>query len=206
MAKYKMSDWADYVRGLLSHDEATAMRNHLATAATSEERRLVGSLERLAAAAQQENRLEPPAYAVRSVEALFRQRSPHRESIVERLRLDLVFDSMMAPAAAGSRSLHDTSRQLLFQSDEYALDVRVAYPGDRQGSVVVGQLLERAGTPLDHVPAHLVRDGEIAATAFTSEFGSFCIESGVTPPAELRLLVEEGREIVVDLDPASESE
>ncbi len=95
-----------------------------------------GTLELLGASALE----EPPPAAVAQVKALFRQHRPGGDRVAPRpLSAILRFDSARAAPAFGLRSSGVLERQLFFQADPYALDLRLGPAGT--GWIVAGQVL-----------------------------------------------------------------
>ncbi len=199
MKHYDITEWTDFARGVANEARRRAMEDHLA-AGCRRCQRLATSLQRVVETGASELRHEPPAYAVRSVKAFFGLQRPKRAPGWASTTLPLTFDSALAPASAGTRGLEDSSRQLLFESEEFALDVRLQRQlGDRE-AMVVGQLLKRPAEPVANAPAYLVCDGAIAASGFTGEFGGFRMDCPRHGALDLWLFVSDTERIAVTLD------
>lgn len=204
MSHFDIARWADHVRGLTNEKVAAKMGLHLESCSRCNQ--LVTALERVREDAAAERRHPVPAYAARSAKSIFGLQRPERENALTRLNLKLTFDSALAPAAVGARSLHDATRQLLFESEDFALDVRVDYPSGTGNAIVVGQLLGSEGEPVEHARAYLLADGEIGSAGFTSEFGGFYMEGDRKIPLELWLDLDDDRRISVNLDLGGEAQ
>ncbi len=199
MKHYDVTEWTDFVRGVADPARQRAMEDHLATGC-GRCGRIATALRRVVEAGANELRHQPPDYAVRSVKAFFGLHRPERAPGWATTTLPLTFDSALAPASAGTRTLEDRSRQLLFESDDFALDVRLQrQSGDRE-AMVVGQLLKRPAEPVANAPAYLVCDGAIASSGFTGEFGGFRMDCPRQGALDLWLFVSDTERIAVTLD------
>ncbi len=199
MRHYDLADWTDFVRGVASDAKREAMEGHLSTGCDRCQR-MAEALQLVVASGASELRHQPPDYAVRSVKAYFALQRPERAPGWNPITLPLTFDSALAPASAGTRASGDRSRQLLFESADFALDVRLErQPGDLQG-VVVGQLLKRPADPVANAPAYLVCDGAITSSGFTGEFGGFRMDCPKKGTLDLWLFVSDSERIAVTLN------
>ena len=79
---------------------------------------------------------DAPRYVVRSAIDIF---SPERRPPLPRIIATLIFDSRNAGPAFGMRSLHATSRQLLYEAQHTDLDLRITIQNEE--CVVAGQVL-----------------------------------------------------------------
>jgi anti-sigma factor RsiW len=82
----------------------------------------------------------PPAHVVAEAKRLFRTLSnPAGPGPRQQIAASLHFDSMQAPAAMGLRAGASAERQMLFATEEYLVDLRIAPSGELW--IVSGQLL-----------------------------------------------------------------
>lgn len=199
MKHFKITEWTDYVRGLADADRRQAMESHLASGC-KRCAELADSLARVAEVGRSESRHQAPDYAVRSIKAFFSLQRPERASGLATITLPRSFDSALAPASAGTRNFGEQGRQLLFESEDFALDVRFERPGSESSGVIVGQLLKRPAEPVANAPAYLVSDGAIAASAFTGDFGGFRLDCPAEGTLDLWLIVSDTERIAVTLE------
>ncbi len=199
MNHYQISQWADYVRGMAEFDDLTTMGSHLEGCARCS--RVVGSLRRVAGATAVERVSAPPAGTVRSVKAFFTLQQPGAPSSWRELHLGRVFDSALAPAAAATRASDSDERQLLFESDEYTLELSVDRSPEAEEAVLRGQLLEAHGEPRSHTPVFLMGGGEVLGRTISEEQGTFEIVGRLVRPCELWVFPDEEHHIKLRLDP-----
>ncbi len=141
---------------------------------------------------------QPPEGLLRTVKALSgfsRSGRKHR-----RVKMRLSFDSLFSPALAGARSMHGSSRHLVFYSQNFALDLRMDYERSVRDMVVVGQLLNRDWGPLSDVPAYLVSGDRVVSHSTTGRLGEFHMECRPRGPMHLQLAVNDEELIDVELD------
>lgn len=188
MSKYDVTLWSDYVRGLLDPATRNELSAYLELPGSVAARRTVKAFDGLLAFAARDAAAEPPASALRSVKALGSMLRPTRESWLRKLQSVLVFDSSMAPLAAGVRDLGHLDRQLIFRSDDYYVDLRLEQEATNSVWVVVGQLLrEKDGvSPVAGVPVIAANDERFLSRSTTGKLGEFQAEG--LPSADLRLL------------------
>jgi hypothetical protein len=168
--------WADFARNVVTPATRMTMQQHLddgckPCAAT------LKTWQRVHAIAKGESVFMPPADVVRVVKSQFAAVAPEKSR-----GLRLLFDSALAPLAAGVRG-SVAARQFLYETDEYYIDLRIE--PQRQASqhqaahaAVVGQVLHRAGKERGAQGlAVLLQEGsrQIAETS-TNQFGEFQLE------------------------------
>lgn len=189
MTHYTPGKWVDYVRGVAADPQSMAA--HLDTGCARCARRHAAA-EHLARLAAAESRDAPPAYALRGVKAFFGLQQPQakRPSLLQALRFETVFDSALAPAAAGVRRTAGERRELILRSEEYELDLEIEPIPRSDRTRVAGLLLEHSARPSVHVPIYLLADDRVVASAFTGELGDFSLDCPRDLPLTLRLQLE----------------
>lgn len=188
MTRYDITDWSDFVRGLVSPAEEEKMQRVLDRSETA--RRHVAALRQVTELARAEAECSPPDWAVRSVKALGSLHRPQEElepSLLERVAMSLTFDSLTSPALAGTRDVQAHDRQLVYETDAYRVDLRLEPQTDLQKSVVVGQLLRSADDfePMADVAVLAKSGDEIVSRVHTGRHGEF--QSDGLPIADLDL-------------------
>jgi hypothetical protein len=169
---YSEVSWADFMRNLVPAEERTAMQRHLdggceQCGATLQMWREVFSV------ASGEKAVTPPPDVVHLVKAEFAVAGP----VADR-KVRLIFDSTLQPATAGVRG-SVSARQLLYETDDFCIDLRLQPHREARLTSVIGQVLSRArssGHSTNAMPVRLCsRDASIAETV-TNQFGEFHLE------------------------------
>lgn len=205
MPPYDLSQWTDYARGLNDPQSRGELAAHLALPGSESARRSVAAFEGLLAFARRDAELEPPADALRGAKllgALLRPGGAGGEGWLSRLRSRLTFDSAATPLAFGVRhfggDLGD-DRQLIFQSDDYCVDLRLEREAARGSWVVVGQLLcEKDGVaPVPGVSMLATSEDRFVGRTRTGELGEF--QAAGLPGADLRFFFLVSEEICLEV-------
>ena len=196
MTKFEITRWCDFVRGLAEPEEAEEMRRALASPRPPRE---AAAMRRVAELARADRELDVPEWAIRGAKAIGCLQRPAdaaaaSPSIWKRLAFEVVFDSLLHPAAAGTRELQTWDRQIVYRSSDYTVDVRVEYETD--STVLVGEIL-RNSRPLPEVPVLVAAGERIVARALSGEFGEFQAED--LPRDSLRLSLLVGSDERIDL-------
>ena len=107
---------------------------HVATCSAC--RDTLSRLERLIFMMKNDTAQDPPRDVLMSAINIF---SPRLQPPVRRIIATLVFDSRAAPPDFGMRSLHSSSRQLLFWAEDADLDLRITIQNEE--CIVAGQVI-----------------------------------------------------------------
>jgi hypothetical protein len=157
--------------------------------------------QRVAAIGRSEASFAPPEETVRAVKSAY-VRYLHPVSPAPRsLLAQLVFDSFRAPAALGVRTLDQCSRQLLFEADDLAIDLRIETAAGSVRSSLMGQLLHRSQQTenLGELPVAILLGKHSVAQTTTNPFGEFLFELELTRRHRIRIQLDAIRSIVVPL-------
>jgi len=198
MSHYDLTEWVDFVRGLLPAERAAAMQDHLDTGCPdcgASARRLSS----LAAAAQADEGYEPPAHLLRFAKAAFSLRRPERVWALPRLAARLAFNSLETALAQGTRGpAEELSRQSLYEAGDYSVHLRFEQPAGVSRVSLVGQIANRRvpDPPMGHVPVFLTRGRSVVARSLSNEFGEFQIEYDPHPALRLQIPVSDGRQSI----------
>lgn len=130
----------DLAEGRLPTEERDQLLAHIASnpQAAAE----FAELERMLDLMRSDDMEDAPSYVVSRANRLMRQKKSGevaQPNLIQRLVALLKFDSAMAPAAAGIRSVQSDVRQMLYSAEGYDIDLRVMPTGDTW--MVSGQLL-----------------------------------------------------------------
>ena len=97
---------------------------------------------------------------------------------LDRLPVELVFDTADYPRPAGVRRRDESSRHLLYQSGELCLDLRLERQPQSSRTALVGQLAD-ASDPLAAaaaVPVYVVSGEEVVARTTSNSMGEFQLD------------------------------
>lgn len=171
---YAMEQWAEFVRGTAGAEQSHAMRQHLENGCEScvELERLCTKLQRIGSA---EAAIAPPEGIVRNVKAAF---NAHAATQSAPSAIELIFDSLLQPAFAGTRSSVASARQILFKVGTIFVDFRVELEPNAKNATLVGQVLDSTAPrrPLADVPVVVQADGEELAGTTSSRTGEFQLD------------------------------
>ena len=199
MRHFALEDWVDLARESLPAEQKSAMLRHAADCS-----RCVRTLrvwQRVAAIGSSEAAFAPPEELVRAAKSAYLRHLHPPAPAPRSLLAQLVFDSFRAPAAAGVRTLDLCSRQLLFEADDLAIDLRIETAGGSPRSSLMGQLLHhsRQTETLGELPVALMLGKHSVAHTTTNPFGEFLFELELTRRHRIRIQLDPIRSIVVPL-------
>ncbi|MDX2032208.1 MAG: carboxypeptidase-like regulatory domain-containing protein [Blastocatellia bacterium] len=121
------------------------------------------------------------------------ERAPLRQ-LVAQLIFDSLFPAPFAEAREGLSSPAPASRQMLFRTEEYDIDLRFEKSDGTAGDDLIGQVMaaEQSRTDPGPVLVRLLREGETAAQTRTNARGVFRFSA--LPPGvyDLRIYVADG--------------
>lgn len=194
MEHFLEHSWADFVRGI-SCPEREDMVLHLANGC-NECAGAYDSWNRVQTVALRESNYTPPEDAVRMARLAF-ETSPAKTDVLEMLAT-LVFDTFAQPALAGARSAGAAARQLVYEADGLAVDLRFDGPPPTKKVYLTGQVLDkRAPQESLHNAAVILwseRGLPIAETKANAN-GEFNLE--LEPQDNMRLSIQvEGRALI----------
>ncbi len=202
MAHFSSRDWIDYVRNLVSSQDAAAMTSHLKSGCDSCAKEKT-AWSKLAGFAKAEAQYEPPADVVNMAIALIR--APKLEKGL-RLReiAELVFDSLLTPQLAGVRSAAGVgSRQLLYRAGEVMIDVRFEASDENERFALTGQVFRDKGSKvgMTRVPISLISGKNELARTSTNQFGEFYLEhDSADKNLQVSLEVDTEKDVFIPLD------
>ncbi|HYA25141.1 MAG TPA: hypothetical protein VEF05_13335 [Terriglobales bacterium] len=171
MKHFSEASWADFVRNQVSADQRMTMQQHIDDGC----KLCRGTLQfwqGVFSIAGKESSFTPPANAVRVVKSQFGTMFPQASSGVR-----LVFDSMLQPITAGLRG-SVAARQLLYETDDYYIDLRLEPRSTEDRAGLVGQILNRKGEDraAQGVAVQLQEGKLTIAQTSTNRFGEFQLE------------------------------
>jgi hypothetical protein len=196
---FSLESWVDIARGTAPSDEQVEMLRHVA--ACGQCARTLHTWRRVVAIARGEASFEPPPEAIRAIETAYLRQVRQVSSTGRSLLARLVFDSFRAPAAVGVRTIDLCSRQLLYEVDDLAIDLRIETPGDSARSSLIGQLLHpsKGAQSRGGLPVSLVLGRAPVARTSTNPFGEFAFDVELSKRQRIRIQLDDKRSIVVPL-------
>src|SRR5947209_8035598 len=162
----------DFVRHRLPPAETALVNRHIAECGEcSCALGLYGAVARMGA---NDAAYEPPEGIIRTVKAHF-DAEQRRAAAAPKGALELLFDSLAQPLAAGVRASVASARQLLYRVGTLYVDMRVDSELNSERAALVGQMLDSAhpGPPVSAVPV-IRRDGrKSVASTMRNSNGEF---------------------------------
>jgi len=186
MKHFDIVEWADFVRGIPGGSRQADMEAHLETGC-ARCRRTVEMFQKLIPIARNEAELEVPEYVVHCARALAALARPERIQVNSRGVSRLVFDSFLEPLPAGVRSQHRVTRQTLYETGDYSVDLRQEFERGSGRVTLVGQIGNRTTPelPVASVPVYLRSGRTVVAHTTSNQFGEF--QLAYSPRRNLRL-------------------
>lgn len=204
MDEFDVTHWSDYVRGLGDPETRALQAAHLGLPGSARARGTVEAFSALLDFGHRDAAAEPPAAALRNAKllgSLLRPAAGWRQKL-----LSLVFDSAATPLAFGVRGLAAAAddRQLIYQADDYLVDLRLERDPPSGSWVVVGQLLCERGeiAPLTGVQVFAASEDRFVGRTRTGHLGEF--QADGLPSADLRLLFLVSNEVCLEVPVSSD--
>jgi hypothetical protein len=205
MKHFTVWEWVDFVGSIDEPEIHSAMNAHLGGCPTCQ--RTVEMLRTVAELALKERGYEPPERALRYAEAIYSLYRPEKSGLA-RLIAQLIHDSAMVPLPAGIRAEDRLSRHLVYQAENYYLDLQLEYqPSGRV--TLIGQLANQGAPAIStaNVPVCLMERSTLLATTLCNQLVEFHLECAPSRYLRLHLpLPTAGKQLEVplsDLDPDS---
>jgi hypothetical protein len=205
MRHYNLLQWTDYTRGVIGTEERGQMDHHLAEGCRECGDSVI-FLRQLAQTAAGHKLATPPAYLTEAARHIFTALSPKQPSLhpLQRLAACLVFDSCHDLSPVGARSIRATARQMMYEAEEYCLDLRAETGRESIETTLVGQIADktRPEVPLASLPVTVVAGKRIVHQTHSNQQGEFCFQ--FVPRGNLTLcvhLLAAGKQMEVSLSP-----
>jgi hypothetical protein len=191
MKHFTTEEWIDFVNQVAADSKKVAMQEHLQKGC----KRCRESLElwqKVRRAGAAERSYQPPADIVHAAKVAFVASSRATKSKRPASVIELLFDSFLQPAFAGTRSAASGMRQMLYRADPYQVDIQIEAKPDGTRLLVTGQLLDvsKPDQVCREVQVLLSnRRGSVVRTV-TTPFGEFRGE--IDNSGDLELLLPRG--------------
>lgn len=174
---YDITEWFDFVRGLMDTDRHAALEAHRDACASC--RNTSAWAQRVLAATAQERQREVPAQVVHNARAIFALRGLDQVQLRPGSIARMVFDSFSQPALQGVRSEQRSDiRHMLYEADGYVLDLQLEHERGMAATSLIGQIHRVADTdtPVTRMPVTLQSGENIIASTVSNQFGEFIFE------------------------------
>jgi hypothetical protein len=188
--------WADFARNLVTPSVKTTMQRHIDDGCKKCEATLL-IWQGVASVAKAESSYVPPDDTLRVAKSQF---GGVAGGLKTSLPVRLVFDSSLQPVAAGLRGTV-SSRQFLYEADDYVIDLRLEPQRELDRISLVGQVLNRAKThrAAQGVLVRLLKGVLPVANTATNDFGEFQLEFDAGHDLSIAIGMDEEKVIVLPL-------
>lgn len=183
-----LEDWSDFVRGTTGPDETTEMDRHLSEGCgrCSKQRDAMRAVARVA---RFDRKLEIPTRVLASVMSGFRIQRLLADKERATKGASLVFDSLLAPAATGTRAGQREERHLVYESGDLTLEIHLHPVPSSTRWRIDGQLFDASAEPFGDIAAFLIANGSMRSQVATGPEGTFSLTTGSGGAAELDLIL-----------------
>src|SRR5262249_14093023 len=177
MNHYAIDQWVDFSRKLIGEEETARMRAHLASGCR-ECGQLSDFTTKLARTCEGLLAVDVPESAMRLARAIFPLRVPSRPGRGNRLPIELIFDSFLAPAPAGLRATWQVGWQGLYRAGDCSVDLRIEPELKSSRASVIGQITNHMMPEenMSNLPASLRLGDQTIAETVSNRFGEFQME------------------------------
>lgn len=200
MMHFAMEQWADYSRDLVGREERRHMQRHL-EAGCPGCRELAELTHRLVNCCASIAANKVPEETVRLARAIFPVQTQVRPKRGNRVPIELIFDSFLAPAPTGLRSTWQVGWQGLYRAGECSLDLRIEPELKSSRAAVIGQLTNHV-TPsrvMGDLAVSLLAGDRVIAQTVSNRFGEFQLEYEQDGQLQLVIRLKDADEIQVPL-------
>jgi hypothetical protein len=200
MRHYSEEQWVDFARNTIEGSVKNAMQSHLNTGCAKCSQELA-MWQHLHQVAQRTSNDQPSEGSLRIVKSAFAIQWPAKQPAPQAAIVELLFDSFLTPALAGVRSAASRSRQLLYGTATYRIDVRIDPQIDSDRVVLIGQILNSAEPKerLADVPVTVWKGKKMLASSTTNHQGEFQIECEMDSSFRLMITLPGQREVSLPL-------
>jgi hypothetical protein len=198
MRHFDLGDWADFARGVVDEERKAAMNSHLDSGCDSC-RKVANLWRHVNEIGRRESAYEPPEDTLRNAKAAVRFQMPKEDIQYMKIASKLLFDSQLQPQWVGVRSGESEVRQLLFESGDFNVDIRIELMEDTLKVALIGQVLNASNLEgqIMAAPVTLLSGIHRVAETVTNQFGEFRLEFILEEGLQLGILVPEGIELRV---------
>jgi hypothetical protein len=200
MKHYAIDEWVDYSRNVAGPEESARMRAHLADGCP-ECHHLADFTAKLTQSCGGLAAIEVPDSAMRLARAIFPMRATDRPRRGNRIPIELIFDSFMAPAPAGLRATWQVGWQGLYRAADCSVDLRIEPELKSTRAAVIGQISNHVqpGVEMGGLAVSLRTGKQVVAETRSNRFGEFQMEFEQQSQLKLCIFLEDSKVIQVPL-------
>lgn len=178
--------------------EAEPIRLHLDAGCPACQRELEQAEKILAAAACPEFKQPPPWLIEETIGLITRDATESSEFPLERIPTFLLFDSFTQPAFAGIRSGEPMSRQLLYRTEDFDINLSINHASQTHAIEIVGRALPLKPNPVVLVGAEveLANESTVVRTTQVNQVGMFTLQGIPEGVYDLRIASKD-KEVVI---------
>ena len=200
MKHFTTEEWVDFVNQVAASSKQAAMQKHLESGCKAC-RKTVDLWQKVRKTAAAERSYQPPADSVRTAKSAFSAIGWAAAAKGSGSLIEIIFDSFLQPALAGSRSAGVGMRQMLYRADPYQIDLQIETKPEGDRLMVTGQLLNVSRPDFAESDIQVTlsnRRGSVVHTT-TNQFGEFRSEIDFSGDLELSFPRPEEKPIVISL-------
>lgn len=200
MEHFLTEEWVDFVNQVLISGQRNAMQEHLATGC-KRCMETVSVWQKVSKMAAAEHSFQPSPDAVRMAKAAFAASGLAKAQKESQSLVEVLFDSFLQPALAGTRSFIVGTRQMLYKTDPYQIDIQIEPKPGSNRIFVTGQLLDvnNPGVIGRDIQVTLSNNRGHSIIAATNQFGEFSAEIENSGDLELSVPGRFGEPILISL-------
>jgi hypothetical protein len=197
---YAIDQWADFTRGLVHGAELAAMQGHLGSGCVKC-RELSEFTTKLGATCSSLANDAVPESAIRLARAIFPVRPHDRPKRGNRLPIELIFDSFLAPSPVGLRATWQVGWQGLYRAGDCSVDLRIEPELKSARAAVIGQITNHVLPELEmgNLPVCLRAGTQVVAETLSNRFGEFQMEYDQQAQLKLCIDLQDAKSIQVPL-------
>jgi hypothetical protein len=200
MSHYAIDQWVDFTRGTVTRNADGQMRDHL-SGGCSECRGLSEFTQKLGDACVRSATVQVPESTLRLARAIFPVRVPSRPKRGNRIPIELIFDSFLAPVPAGLRATWQVGWQGLYRAGDCSVDLRIEPELKSSRAAVIGQIANHVvpGVDMSNLTVSLHCGEMLIAETVSNQFGEFQMEYEEQASLKLCIHLADSRTIQVPL-------
>jgi hypothetical protein len=200
MTHYVMEQWVDFNRNFVDSEERALMSSHIESGCMECDR-LRDLTVRLMSTCANLGAIEVPDYVVRMARAIFPVRATERPKRGNRLPIEMIFDSFLAPAPVGLRSTWQVGWQGLYRAGECSVDLRIEPELKSPRAAVIGQISNYFAPTreMGDLAISLRAGKQVVAETQSNRFGEFQMEYEQQTQLELCIHLRDSRLIQLPL-------
>lgn len=197
MKHYGIAQWVDFARGLVTAEDAAAMRNHASTC--QECRDMADYCSNLARVCKGMEPSDVPDDVIRKALSVFPVQFSGRPKRSFRIPVELIYDSFLVPAPAGLRSSWQVGWQALYHAGDCSLDLRIEPELRSSRAAVIGQISNHAepNHNMAGIPVAVKAGRLVVAETRSNQFGEFQMEYEQQNRLQLCVYLEGGAKSIL---------